>query len=105
MIREKMSEHDIKIFQQAIDHYGDVCQQDKFIEEASELTKALLKLRYAKPTGVEHDILSDAVAEEMADVEIMLMQLHMIYQNHEKVSEYRAKKIERLERRLKSDKL
>ena len=86
--------------QRAIDTYGEIRQVDKCVEEMSELTKALLKLRYAKPTGVEADILRDAVSEEMADVEIMLEQLHMIYQNDNKVNEYRQKKIERLERRL-----
>jgi len=86
--------------QRAIETYGEKAQIDKALEEMSELTKALLKLRYAKPTGVEADILRDAVSEEMADVEIMLEQLHMIYQNDNKVNEYRQKKIERLERRL-----
>lgn len=89
-----------EVLQKAIDTYGEIRQVDKCVEEMSELTKALLKLRYAKPTGVEADILRDAVSEEMADVEIMLEQLHMIYQNDNKVNEYRQKKIERLERRL-----
>ena len=40
----------------------------------------------------------------MADVEIMLEQLHMIYQNDVKVAEYRQKKLERLERRLRDGK-
>lgn len=92
-----------EVLQRAIDTYGYTAQIDKALEEMSELAKALLKLRYAKPTGVETDILRDAVSEEMADVEIMLEQLHMIYQNDKKVSEYREKKIERLERRLNSD--
>lgn len=89
-----------EILERAINTYGDTAQIDKALEEMSELTKALLKLRYAKPNGVERDILMDAVSEEMADVEIMLEQLHMIYQNDNKVNEYRQKKIERLERRL-----
>ena len=89
-----------EILRRAIETYGEKAQIDKALEEMSELTKALLKLRYAKPTGVEADILRDAVSEEMADVEIMLEQLHMIYQNDNKVNEYRQKKIERLERRL-----
>lgn len=92
-----------EVLLRAIETYGEKAQIDKVLEEMSELTKALLKLRYAKPTGVEKDILMDAVSEEMADVEIMLEQLHMIYQNDKKVSEYRQKKIERLERRLNSD--
>lgn len=92
-----------EILQRAIDTYGAESQCLKSIEEMSELTKALLKIRFAKKAGVEHDILLDAIAEEMADVEIMLEQLHMIYQNDRKVLEYRQKKIERLERRLNSD--
>jgi hypothetical protein len=88
------------VLQRAIDTYGEERQIDKVLEEMSELTKALLKMRYAKPTGVERDILMDAVSEETADVEIMLEQLHMIYQNDKKVEEYKQKKIERLERRL-----
>ena len=88
------------VLQRAIDTYGEERQIDKALEEMSELTKALLKMRYAKSTGVERDILMDAVSEETADVEIMLEQLHMIYQNDKKVEEYKQKKIERLERRL-----
>ncbi len=97
--------HELKIMSEAIEKYGVESQTDKTMEEMSELTKALLKLRHAKPTGVEHDILIDAVAEEMADVEIMIIQLHMIFDNDRKVAEYREKKLARLERRLKSDKL
>ena len=90
-----------EILQRAIDTYGADNQSPKAGEEMSELTKALLKIRFAKKAGVERDILLDAISEEMADVEIMLEQLHMIYQNDKKVAEYRQKKIERLERRLK----
>lgn len=90
-----------EVLQKAIDTYGADNQCLKAVEEMSELTKALLKIRFAKKAGVEHDILLDAISEEMADVEIMLEQLHMIYQNDKKVSEYREKKIERLERRLR----
>ena len=90
-----------EILQRAIDTYGADNQSLKAVEEMSELTKALLKIRFAKKAGVERDILLDAISEEMADVEIMLEQLHMIYQNDKKVAEYRQKKIERLERRIK----
>lgn len=97
-------EEEIQIMRDAIDTYGEQSQSDKAIEEMSELIKALLKIRHAKPTGIEHEILNDAVAEEMADVEIMISQLHMIYKNDKKVQEYREKKLERLNRRLKGDK-
>lgn len=94
-------QEEIQIMQGAIDKYGTENQCLKAVEEMAELTKAILKLRFAKPTGVEHDILMDAVSEEMADVEIMLEQLHMIFSNYKKVAEYREKKLQRLERRLR----
>jgi len=39
---------DYEVLQTAIDHYGSERQIDKAIEEMSELTKALLKLRLVK---------------------------------------------------------
>ena len=93
-------EEEIEILQTAIDVYAPDNQTIKAVEEMAELTKAIIKLHFAKPSGVERDILKDAVAEEMADVEIMLEQLHMIFDNDRKVSEYREKKLERLKRRI-----
>ena len=88
------------ILNRAIETYGEHSQIDKAIEEMAELTKALLKLRYCEK-DFERQIVQDAVSEEMADVEIMLTQLHMIFGNTKKVEEYQIKKIKRLERRLK----
>jgi hypothetical protein len=87
------------ILNKAIETYGEHSQIDKAIEEMAELTKALLKLRYCEK-DFERQIVQDAVSEEMADVEIMLTQLHMIFGNTKKVEEYQIKKIKRLERRL-----
>lgn len=88
-----------EILRRAIDTYGERHQIDKAIEEFSELTKALLKLRYAEK-DYEIQICRDAVTEEMADVEIMMEQLVMIFQNRSKVDLVRNEKILRLERRL-----
>ena len=88
------------VLNKAIETYGEHSQIDKAIEEMAELTKALLKLRYCEK-DFERQIVQDAVSEEMADVEIMLTQLHMIFGNTKKVEEYQIKKIKRLERRLK----
>ena len=88
------------ILNKAIETYGEHSQIDKAIEEMAELTKALMKLRYCEK-DFERQIVQDAVSEEMADVEIMLTQLHMIFGNTKKVEEYQIKKIKRLERRLK----
>lgn len=89
-----------KILADAIATYGTYSQVDKAIEECSELIKALLKLRYCEK-DYEKPILRDAVDEEMADVEIMLTQLKMIFDNKERVESQKAKKIERLEYRLR----
>jgi len=88
-----------EILEKAIETYGEDAQIDKAIEEMSELTKALLKDRH-RTKDYEEDILFDAVAEEMADVHIMLEQLSMIYNNAEQVCRYQNEKLKRLEKRL-----
>lgn len=93
---------EIEILRKAINVYGADCQIDKAIEEMSELTKALLKFRYIEK-DYEEQIVGDAVAEEMADVEIMVEQLRMIFRNNAKVQHYRKEKLERLERRLRDE--
>lgn len=93
-------EREAEIMMNAIETYGAENQQLKACEECSELIKAIIKLRFAN-TELEREIIRDAIAEEMADVEIMLYQMTMIFHNHDKVKEYRQKKLERLERRLR----
>lgn len=87
-----------------INTHGISTQEDMMIEECSELTKALLKLRryhncslYVKQ---EKDDLIKAIKEEIADVQIMLDQMKLIYGSTKKEEEY---KIRRLEKRLKGD--
>ena len=87
------------ILERAVKTYGEASQLDKAIEEMSELTKAILKLRYCKKP-YELQILQDAVNEEMADVEIMLYQMKIIFDNKVEVEMQKVKKIERLQRRL-----
>lgn len=65
---------DYKVLRAAVDTYGKEAQTDMMIEEMSELTKALLKHRRNNTSKTADDIL-----EEMADVEIMLDQMKMIY--------------------------
>ena len=60
------------------------------IEEMSELTKELIK-DMRDMGNYEH------IAEEMADVEICLAMLKIIYDNAENVREWKAKKLKRLE--------
>ena len=97
------AKHEADIMANAIETYGVDSQQLKTVEECSELIKAIIKLRFAN-TEAEREIIRDAIAEETADVEIMLHQMQMIFRNFDKVREYREKKLERLERRLKDGK-
>lgn len=96
-----MNEDSIKVNQEyllrtAIETYGSHLQEDMMIEEASELTKAILKTR-RYPDSKE---VIENVKEEMADVDIMLDQLKIIYGD---VSEYKLAKLRRLRDRLAKD--
>lgn len=86
------------ILEAAVEKYGPGPQTDMMIEEMSELAKALLKWRRAATvsgdnTGEKYD----AILEEMADVQIMLNQMALIYGDF---TEWEIAKLERLEQRL-----
>lgn len=84
-----------KTLKTAVETYGKEAQTDMMIEEMSELTKALLKHRRNPSAETLENI-----KEEMADVQIMLDQMRMIYGDN---SGYRAEKLLRLARRLNID--
>ena len=87
---------DLDLLEDCVRIYGKRSQVDMAIEEMSELTKALLKERRI-PDGKAY---ADHIAEEMADVTIMLMQLQMIFDNSEKIQEQITYKLERQRKRL-----
>jgi NTP pyrophosphatase (non-canonical NTP hydrolase) len=60
----------MEIYQKLIDKFGVEHQELILIEEMSELTKAIIKKR----RGLEHNI-----EEELADTQILLDQLKIIY--------------------------
>ena len=97
-----MTDEHERILKKAIEHYGDGTQIDKAIEEMSELTKALLKLRHAEK-DYELDILQKAVAEEIADVGIMLRQLRMIFDFDSTILHYEDEKVQRLHRQIRKE--
>ena len=78
-----------KILTAAIRKYGRGTQRDKAIEELSELIRAL-----ARADDPEN------IAEEMADVRIMLDQLEIIFGNGQKVAAWEVKKLRRLDSRV-----
>ena len=83
-----------EILTSAIRKFGERNQEEVAIEECSELIQAISH----KHRGREHNI-----PEEIADVEIMLMQLKIINCCTREVKEIRDRKISRLLNRLRSD--
>lgn len=89
-----------QILQAAVQAWGEVAQTDMCIEEMSELTKALLKIRRLPADAMgseEHCRRFDAVREEIADVQIMLDQMRLYYGD---TADVEADKLERLKGRL-----
>ena len=78
-----------EILTAAIKHYGVGAQWSKAIEELSELIRAL-----ARADDIKN------IAEEMADVRIMLDQLEIIFHNREQVRKYELEKLKRLSERI-----
>lgn len=81
------------LLEKNITYNGYILQKIVAVEEMSELTKELVKdLR-----GIADE---KHIAEEMADVEIMLEQLKIIYNNSDIVEKFKIEKLERLEKIL-----
>jgi hypothetical protein len=78
----------------AITVFGADAQQDKLLEEMAELQKEILKHRLGEDNLVH-------IAEEIADVEIMLEQMKMIFSCAGRVKAFRAGKLHRLEQRTR----
>lgn len=78
-----------EIEERAIRTYGISEQCDMCIEEMSELTKAILKHRRACKNADGYDETHDNVIEEMADVQIMLDQMRMIFGDTSSQEEYK----------------
>lgn len=78
-----------KIYKKAIGKYGVAAQLDMVIEEMSELTKEICKIKRGKGNYMN-------LVEEIADVEIMLEQLKMICQI--RINDIHGMKYQKLER-------
>lgn len=78
-----------KIYRKVIGKYGIEAQLDMVIEEMSELTKEICKIKRGKGKYMN-------IVEEIADVEIMLDQLKMICQI--RVNDLHSMKFQKLER-------
>jgi hypothetical protein len=89
--------HDNAICQAALETFGKELQVTMAIEEMSELTKELCK----NSRGQES---TPHIAEEIADVEIMLQQLVILFDCKETVDKYRQYKLDRMAGRIKEAK-
>lgn len=79
------------ILRKAIDFYGSSVQELKAMEKLGELIRAIARV---KMCNVEETYTArDNLAEEMADVEIMLEQLKIIHDNRDKVNKWRRIKL------------
>lgn len=82
-------EQEKQVFNRTVAFFGDESQKIMAIEEMSELIKELTK-ELRQRGDIEH------IAEEIADVEITLSQLKIIYDVHERVASMREYKLNRI---------
>lgn len=96
-----MGEAGREILLDALEHYGERAQVDMILEEMAELSKALLKLRRAqKFREPGQRLLMEDVAEEIADVQIVLDQMKLLFPGWET---WMQKKLQRLEERIEKE--
>lgn len=85
-----------EVLEAALSAYGSEIQRVVAIEELSELQKELCKSLRGQ-TDRQH------IAEEIADVQIMLEKMMILYELHYDVAAWRWKKVDRLRDRLARD--
>lgn len=90
---KRISDSEKPILTAALEAYGGTMQQMVLLEEMSELQKEVCK-QWRGRDNLEQ------IAEEMADVQIMLDQMTLFFQNGGLQEQYRMKKLERLGERL-----
>ena len=87
-------EERVRTYTNAFVAYGEERQIIKCLEELGELQQVICKVMYNEDT-MEH------MAEEIADVTIMLEQMRMIFCINDRVCEYMDEKVKRIDDRLR----
>jgi NTP pyrophosphatase (non-canonical NTP hydrolase) len=87
----------VDAYEKILNHYGQESQILKTIEELGELTTAL-----SRSLNGREDI--DNIAEEIADVEIMLEQMKRCYKIISLVNTRKGQKLNRVENRIREAK-
>lgn len=93
-----MTQEQMRNLNTIVETYGNDAQEDMAIEECSELIKAILKFRRSDEKTVE---MRDAVIDEIADVQIMLTQLGIVFNRVAEVEDRIDFKINRQMGRIK----
>ena len=88
-----MTDNERIVFERALEHYGPDTQTTVLLEEMSELQKEIYKYWRGRANY-------DHVAEEIADVSIMLDQMKLLFQCGGAVQAWRLEKVRRLAQRL-----
>lgn len=83
-----------EVIGQAVERFGVDKQITKTMEECAELIQALAK--WLASDGNHGPEIDYHVAEEVADVQIMLEQIMYMFDNHYEVGEYKQEKLKRL---------
>ena len=86
----------IDVYDEALEKWGALAQTAKACEELAELQKELLKAFCL-------EVNNDHIAEEIADVEIMLEQMKRVYAEERDVQIWKAQKLVRLWERIKGN--
>lgn len=89
-----------ELLEKAIAINGTNTQLDVAIEELSELLQAICKIKRRDSISNESFAVKGNLAEEMADVEIILAELKLLFDNEGDVKEWKNYKLDRLEKRL-----
>ena len=93
-------DQEMQILVTALEKYGAAAQRRQTIEEMAELTQALCKLERAEELSNSIQVTAHAkyhVLEELADVQIMINQMELLYGSF---ADWEEKKLHRLAARL-----
>ena len=88
-----MTDQERIVFERALTHYGPELQTSVLVEEMAELQKEICKYWRGRANY-------DHIAEEIADVSIMLDQMKLLFQCGGAVQGWRLEKVRRLAQRI-----
>lgn len=90
-----------KVYQDALDTWGAEAQTKMLFEEIGELMQAVCKASHVKNWEQRAEVWSN-IAEEIADVKILLEQMELLFNVEEAVKNRMEEKIIRLQMRLEA---